>query len=48
VTAGRRRDVITTEAAAASIVDDDTLAVGGFVGISFPDELLIALEKRVG
>ena len=43
---GRRTKVITPEAAAELIVDGDTLAVGGFVGISVPEELLIALEKR--
>ena len=46
--AGRRTKVITSEAAAELIVDGDTLAVGGFVGISVPEELLIALEKRFG
>jgi len=40
--------VITPEAAAKLIVDGDTLAVGGFVGISVPEELLIALAKRFG
>jgi propionate CoA-transferase len=48
VKAGRRRKVITPEAAAALIVDGDTLAVGGFVGISVPEELLTALAKRFG
>jgi len=48
VTVGRRRKVIKPEAAAALIVDGDTLAVGGFVGISVPEELLIALAKRFG
>jgi propionate CoA-transferase len=48
VKAGRRRKVITPGAAAALIVDGDTLAVGGFVGISVPEELLIALAKRFG
>ena len=43
---GRRTKVITPEAAAELIVDGDTLAVGGFVGISVPEELLSALEKR--
>jgi propionate CoA-transferase len=46
--AGRRRKVITPEAAVELIVDGDTLAVGGFVGISVPEELLIALAKRFG
>jgi propionate CoA-transferase len=46
VKAGRRRKVITPEAAAALVVDGDTLVVGGFVGISVPEELLVALEKR--
>ena len=48
MTAGRRTKVITPEAAAGLIVDGDTLAVGGFVGISVPEELLIALAKRFG
>jgi len=48
VIGGRRTKVITPEAAAELIVDSDTLAVGGFVGISVPEELLIALEKRFG
>ena len=41
-----RTKVITPEAAARLIVDHDTLAVGGFVGIGVPDELLMALAKR--
>jgi propionate CoA-transferase len=48
VTAGRRTKVITSEAAARLIVDGDTLAIGGFVGIAVPEELLIALAKRFG
>ena len=44
--AGRRTKVITSEAAAELIVDGDTLTVGGFVGLSVPEELLTALEKR--
>jgi propionate CoA-transferase len=48
VTAGRRTKVITPEAAARLIVDGDTVAVGGFVGLAVPEELLIALAKRFG
>ena len=46
MSAARRTKVITPEAAARLILDGDTLAVGGFVGIAVPEELLIALEKR--
>ena len=46
MTAGRRTKVITPEAAAGLILDGDTLAVGGFVGLAVPEELLIALAKR--
>ena len=42
----RRTKVITPEAAARLILDGDTLAVGGFVGIAVPEELLVALENR--
>jgi propionate CoA-transferase len=48
VTAGGRTKVITPEAAVQLIVDGDTLAVGGFVGIAVPEELVIALGKRFG
>jgi len=48
VIGGRRTKVITPEAAAELIADGDTLAVGGFVGISVPEELLTALAKRFG
>ena len=46
MTAGGRTKVITPEAAAQLILDGDTLAVGGFVGIAVPEELIIALEER--
>ena len=46
MTAGRRTKVIGPEAAARLILDGDTLAVGGFVGLAVPEELLIALAKR--
>ena len=48
MTAGRRTKIVSPEAAVELIVDGDTLAVGGFVGISVPEELLIALAKRFG
>ena len=44
--AGRRTKVITPEAAARLVLDGDTLATGGFVGIGFPEELALALERR--
>jgi propionate CoA-transferase len=40
-----RTKVITPEAAAQLVLDGDTVAVGGFVGIAVPEELLIALEE---
>jgi propionate CoA-transferase len=46
VTAGRRTKVITPDAAISLIFDGDTLAVGGFVGIAVPEELIMALGKR--
>jgi len=46
VTAGRRTKVISPEAAARLILDGDTMAVGGFVGIAVPEELILALAKR--
>jgi propionate CoA-transferase len=46
VTVGRRSKVIPPEAAAQLIVDGDTVAVGGFVGIAVPEELVIALSNR--
>ena len=46
MTVGRRSKVIPPEAAAQLIVDCDTVAVGGFVGIAVPEELVIALANR--
>ncbi len=40
--------MISSDAAVELIVNGDTLVVGGFVGISVPEELLIALAKRFG
>jgi propionate CoA-transferase len=42
---GSTTKVITPEAAIQLLLDGDTLAVGGFVGIAVPEELLIALEQ---
>jgi acyl CoA:acetate/3-ketoacid CoA transferase len=39
----KRNKVISAEAAARVIVNGDTVATGGFVGIGVPEELLIAL-----
>ncbi|MGO9959693.1 MAG: acyl CoA:acetate/3-ketoacid CoA transferase [Solirubrobacteraceae bacterium] len=46
VGSGRRRKHITSEEAVRLILDGDTLAVGGFVGISVPEQLLISLQER--
>jgi propionate CoA-transferase len=43
---GRRTKVITSEAAARLVLDGDTLAIGGFVGLAVPEELLIGLANR--
>jgi acyl CoA:acetate/3-ketoacid CoA transferase len=43
---GRRTKVITSEAAAQLVLDGDTLAIGGFVGLAVPEELLIGLANR--
>ena len=37
---------MTPDSAARLILDGDTLAVGGFVGIAVPEELIVALEER--
>jgi len=41
-----RHKIINPEDAAALILDNDTIITGGFVGIGFPEELAIAIEKR--
>ena len=46
VTPGGRTKVISADAATRLIFDGDTLAVGGFVGIAVPEELIMALAKR--
>lgn len=42
----KRNKVITSEAAARVVMDGDTVATAGFVGIGFPEEVAIALENR--
>jgi propionate CoA-transferase len=41
-----RNKVISAAAAARVVVDGDTVAVGGFVGVGVPEELALALETR--
>jgi propionate CoA-transferase len=42
----KRNKVISAEDAARVVMDGDTVATSGFVGIGFPEELAIALQKR--
>ena len=42
----RRNKVITAGAAARVVLDGDTVATSGFVGVGFAEELAIALEQR--
>jgi propionate CoA-transferase len=42
----RRNKVISAEAAAQIVMDGDTVATGGFVGVGFAEELALALERR--
>lgn len=42
----KRNKVITVDDAVQVILDHDTLATSGFVGVGFPEELAIALERR--
>jgi propionate CoA-transferase len=47
VTALRREGKVTSAAAAVALIaDGDTLATSGFVGIGFPENLAVALERR--
>jgi propionate CoA-transferase len=41
-----RFKVISAEAAAEVVLDGDTVATSGFVGIGFPEGLAVALERR--
>jgi propionate CoA-transferase len=41
-----RHKVISAEDAARVVVDGDTVATSGFVGVGFPEELAMALERR--
>ena len=42
----KRNKVVSVEDAVRVVMDGDTVATSGFVGIGFPEELAIALEKR--
>jgi len=46
VSAARHTKLISPETAAGLVGDGDTLAVGGFVGLGVPEQLLTALEQR--
>ena len=41
-----RHKVISAEDAARVVMDGDTVATSGFVGVGFPEELALALERR--
>src|SRR6267142_376767 len=42
----RRNKILTAVEAARLVRDGDTVATGGFVGIGFPENVAVALEKR--
>jgi propionate CoA-transferase len=41
-----RHKIISAEDAARVVMDGDTVATSGFVGVGFPEELAVALERR--
>ena len=42
----QRNKIISAAEAVRIVVDGDTVATGGFVGIGFPEALAVALEDR--
>ncbi len=42
----KRNKIISADEAVRTILDGDTLATGGFVGVGFPEALAVALEQR--
>lgn len=42
----KRNKVVSVEDAVRVVMDGDTVATSGFVGIGFPEELALALERR--
>ena len=42
----KRNKVVSVEDAVRVVMDGDTVATSGFVGIGFPEELALALEGR--
>jgi propionate CoA-transferase len=42
----KRNKIVSADAAARLILDNDTVALSGFVGTGFPEELAVALETR--
>src|SRR4028118_178872 len=44
----KRNKVVSVEDAVRVVMDGDTVATSGFVGIGFPEELALALERRFG
>jgi propionate CoA-transferase len=42
----RRNKIVTAAEAARLVMDGDTIATGGFIGIGFAENLAVALEKR--